>query len=272
VTRAITPLLRCVRSVGRPVGSREWRDDMEARAGLALVPGKRGPKPKGSFRGYCTCHRNCNLAAPTGFTRVGFPGQTQTLADLYYNEYRDYDPTTGRYIQADPIGLGGGGNPYAYAGNNPARFTDPLGLAATTLGGFGWGWIGGLGDIALLIEVAPLVPLLLLSSDTPCCEGKWKDVYEGNPKHGPVGRWAGGKWVGPEPSDGALALLNSVPAGVNHRVGHDPINNELVELRVTREDPTTCTRYWHGYVISRQPVPIKQKVSNAARKAGFPIK
>ncbi|MEO9131015.1 MAG: hypothetical protein ABI240_07385 [Sphingomonas sp.] len=34
-----------------------------------------------------------NLAAPTGFTRVGFPGQTQTLVDLYYNQYRDYDPT-----------------------------------------------------------------------------------------------------------------------------------------------------------------------------------
>lgn len=69
-----------------------------------------------------------NLAAPTGYTPVGFPGQTQTLADLYYNLYRDYDPTTGRYIQADPIGLAGGSNPYVYARGNPVRFTDPLGL------------------------------------------------------------------------------------------------------------------------------------------------
>jgi len=68
-----------------------------------------------------------NLAALTGFTRVGFPGQTQTLADLYYNEYRDYDPTTGRYIQADPIGLGGGSNPYSYALGNPLKNTDPHG-------------------------------------------------------------------------------------------------------------------------------------------------
>ncbi|MCY7338689.1 MAG: RHS repeat protein, partial [Sphingomonas bacterium] len=43
-------------------------------------------------------------ATPTGYTAVGFPGQTRTLADLYYNRYRDYDTTTGRYIQADPIG------------------------------------------------------------------------------------------------------------------------------------------------------------------------
>lgn len=69
-----------------------------------------------------------NAAAPTGYTRVGFPGQTQTLADLYYNVHRDYDPTTGRYIQADPIGLDGGSNPYVYAENSPVGRIDPLGL------------------------------------------------------------------------------------------------------------------------------------------------
>jgi len=68
-----------------------------------------------------------NLAAPTGYTPVGFPGQTLTLADLYYNQYRDYDPTTGRYIQADPIGLSGGSNPYSYALGNPLKNTDPHG-------------------------------------------------------------------------------------------------------------------------------------------------
>jgi len=67
-------------------------------------------------------------ATPTGYTAVGFPGQTRTLADLYYNRYRDYDSTTGRYIQADPIGLGGGENPFLYANGNPLRWTDPSGL------------------------------------------------------------------------------------------------------------------------------------------------
>jgi RHS repeat-associated protein len=67
------------------------------------------------------------IAQPTGYSTPAFPGQSKTLADLYYNRYRDYDPTTGRYIQADPIGLAGGPSPYSYAMNNPLRYTDPTG-------------------------------------------------------------------------------------------------------------------------------------------------
>ena len=81
-----------------------------------------------------------NPAAPTGYTPVGFPGQTRTLADLYYNRYRDYDPTIGRYIQADPLGLGGGSNPYVYAGNNPVTGSDPTGLMTA------WEYYTGLPD------------------------------------------------------------------------------------------------------------------------------
>jgi putative transposase len=38
--------LRKAESVGRPVGSKEWLEDMEAQTGLVLAPVKRGPKPK----------------------------------------------------------------------------------------------------------------------------------------------------------------------------------------------------------------------------------
>jgi RHS repeat-associated protein len=62
------------------------------------------------------------------FLRPGFPGQSQVLTDLYYNRARDYDPVLGRYIQADPIGLAGGANPYLYANGDPVNGIDPLGL------------------------------------------------------------------------------------------------------------------------------------------------
>lgn len=75
------------------------------------------------------------LSFPTSYALPGFPGQSRTLADLYYNRYRDYDPTTGRYTQADPIGLEGGANPYLYAEANPLRFADPLGLEKIDLFG-----------------------------------------------------------------------------------------------------------------------------------------
>lgn len=73
------------------------------------------------------------LSTPNDYLAPGFPGQSRVLADLYYNRHRDYDPSTGRYIQADPIGLDGGTNLYAYVGGNPVNFIDPDGRNALAL-------------------------------------------------------------------------------------------------------------------------------------------
>jgi len=63
-----------------------------------------------------------------------FPGQFVDGTGIFHNGFRDYAPkpasnTFGRYLQADPIGLAGGLNPYIYADNNPLKWTDPSGLA-----------------------------------------------------------------------------------------------------------------------------------------------
>ena len=57
-----------------------------------------------------------------------FPGQWfQTESGLHQNWMRDYDPTTGRYLEPDPLGLVNGASVYGYVGQSPMRFTDPTG-------------------------------------------------------------------------------------------------------------------------------------------------
>ena len=68
-----------------------------------------------------------NPAGPTPTINLRFPGQYADGSGFYRNGVRDYDSTQGRYLQFDRIGLGGGLNPYAYAGNNPLRYSDRTG-------------------------------------------------------------------------------------------------------------------------------------------------
>jgi RHS repeat-associated protein len=63
-----------------------------------------------------------------------FPGQRWDFAtNLHQNGFRDYDPATGRYLEADPVGQTGGVNSYAYAANDPVGLIDPLGYYGKTV-------------------------------------------------------------------------------------------------------------------------------------------
>jgi RHS repeat-associated protein len=54
-----------------------------------------------------------------------FPGQYFQIEDgLSYNWHRNYDPTLGRYSQADPLGFVDGSGLYSYAGGSPAMKVD----------------------------------------------------------------------------------------------------------------------------------------------------
>jgi len=73
---------------------------------------------------------NATVATSTIENNLRFPGQYYDAeTGLHYNYFRYYNPRTGRYITADPIGLMGGVNLYGYAGGDPINWIDPWGLA-----------------------------------------------------------------------------------------------------------------------------------------------
>jgi RHS repeat-associated protein len=57
------------------------------------------------------------------------PGQYfDAESNLHDNFHRTYNPSTGRYLQADPLGYPDGPDSYLYASGDPVNRVDPLGL------------------------------------------------------------------------------------------------------------------------------------------------
>ncbi len=98
------------------------------------------------------------FTTPSTTLDMRLPGQSFQLEmnSLHQNRWRDYDPSLGRYIEADPLGIDAGQNVYAYVDGDPVNEEDRLGLMGVPpsppapAGGFIWygnyggpGWSSG---------------------------------------------------------------------------------------------------------------------------------
>ena len=97
-------------------------------------------------------HGGVHAITGTASLDARFPGQWfQLESGLHYNWHRHYDPTTGRYTQADPLGFVDGPSVYAYAVNSPQMYVDEDGRFVLPP--------GGIGTLLNLPRISPPIPL-----------------------------------------------------------------------------------------------------------------
>ncbi|WP_284429538.1 RHS repeat-associated core domain-containing protein, partial [Acidovorax sp. SUPP950] len=95
-----------------------------------LITGFGEANPTTGATGYAQSGQGSAAYAEAIKFDLRYPGQVlDEETGLAYNLNRYYDREGGRYFQADPIGLEGGWNRFAYVSGNPLAWTDPKGLA-----------------------------------------------------------------------------------------------------------------------------------------------
>ena len=124
------------------------------------------------------------ITNPTAMT-ARFPGQWFQIEDgLSYNWHRNYDPTLGRYSQADPLGFVDGPGVYNYAGGSPVMNVDRDGRQLQQIVKDGVLMWGGVGIILCAANqscrefFAPICPPLMSEPHAIPCDEQWDFAYQ----------------------------------------------------------------------------------------------
>ncbi len=166
-------------------------------------------------------------------SNLRFPGQWfQSETDLHQNWMRDYDPTTGRYLQADPLRLVDGASIYGYALQNPGRYIDPrgefVGPWIVACAAAGWGLFNA--AIGYIIE---------MNWGDGCY--MWQDFtydFAFGAALGPLGNWQ--RSVGIASDDAARALLDDY---FRNRVAPNQVTPGTRKVNNAAKPSTTGSSY-----------------------------
>jgi RHS repeat-associated protein len=157
---------------------------------------------------------NCQIEVAGITNNLRFAGQYyDEETGLHYSWLRYYDPATGRYLRADPFGVGL--NLYDYCFNNPYYWIDPYGLCAVTAVGRGiksaWDWWSEL----VAVDPEMLSYPSWLSKETAW----WQDFISVTTSH---------SWLGKgESGTQRTASLDAVGKSIDVQIGWLPGPNEL---------------------------------------------
>jgi RHS repeat-associated protein len=170
------------------------------------------------------------LTASTGtitnpFQYTGRESDSET--GLYYYRARYYDPTAGRFLSEDPLGVRDNLDMYVYVRNNPATYNDPFGLYQT---------IGFPPDKQAQLTNAISEALAKLNGGCPNCAGsdgpKIANAIQGatfvyNPKMNPkdcgetgLMSWAGLRHVVSLGPSAFMPICCSLASTVTHEAVH----------------------------------------------------
>ena len=186
---------------------------------------------------------------------------------MHQNWMRDYDPTTGRYIEADPLGLVDGASVYGYAGQNPMMNIDLRGEDTIAIPGVGGGInIGGaIGQIGKgLLGVYGMAVLgSVWGSPTSNTDTQYIEVDGVTCMNGcPPCKTKSGKLV----SVGTKGYRY-----VSGSRGHYPYTTgEHVHMYEARQNPTGCKCFWKNLYEVTNPPPSPDAINiNKDQNNGF---
>ena len=94
---------------------------------VALGTGTAGVQTRYAYDPYGVAQTPVGTASTNPFQFTGRENDGTTAGLMFYRA-RYYNPSWGRFVSEDPIGIAGGVNLYAYVGEQPTGRTDPSGL------------------------------------------------------------------------------------------------------------------------------------------------